>query len=483
MTFLYIIIEYINESDLDENFRELQFPESVLLFSLPNNGFRHQPYGIKMPLSTAKITVSEIYYKLILLLTFFVFIDNWVSIFIWLLFILLGGAHLSTRLEAHTIKVSKSSFCLLMILIAISISLFLNWASIISFPMTLLRSSYWLSAWLLVSFIIPSLNLKKRHIKRILYVFLFSVGISTVIGLIYLKTVYYIPFWQRYPPHLTRACGMYISTMAYAYNISLVCTFLLSLLISDQLGPIVKTKKFIFIIFLIAFGGLFYSGSRGAIIGFLCSLPFCLVPQWRGVNLYRKLKMLFFSLIALFFITGVMASIIYSDFLGAYAPKNVGHFSIGRFTQDDYFQKSPRIGQYRGAIEVAKKNPIFGAGFRNTERKIDAEKKRYEFGQIDLTSHAHNNYLEILSAIGIFGFIPFLLFFLFWYKESGINKNIRAITLPVLVNFAIISLFQSTINDSIGLFLIIMFYSISQYARKHRLQPIRRIRGRALHNP
>lgn len=431
-----------------------------------------------MPLSTAKITVSEIYYKLILLLTFFVFINNWASIFIWLLFIPLGVAYLSARSETHTIKVSRSSFCLLMILIAISISLFLNWTSIISFPMTLLRSSYWLSAWLLVSFIIPSLNLKKKHIKRILYVFLFSVGISTVIGLIYLKTGYYIPFWQSPPPHKTRACGMYISTMAYAYNITLVCTFLLSLLISRQISSIVKTKRFILIIFLIALGGLFYSGSRGAILAFLCSLPFCLIPQWRGVSFYRKLKILFFSLIALFFITGGMASIIYSDFLAAYAPKNVGHFSIERFTQDDFFQKSPRIGQYRGAIEVAKKNPIFGAGFRNIERKIDAEKERYEFGQIDFTSHAHNNYLEVLSATGILGFISFLLFFLFWYKESGINKNVRAITFPVLVNFSISGLFQSTINDSICLFLIIMFYSISQYARKQKLQPIHQVSGR-----
>ena len=419
-----------------------------------------------MPLSTAKITVYEIHYKLILLSTFFVFINNWASIFIWLLFIPLGIAYLSAKSEALTIKVSKSSFCLLMILVAISISLFLNWTSIISFPMTLLRSSYWLSAWLLVSFIIPSLNLKKKHIKRILYVFLFSVGISTVIGLIYLKTGYYIPFWQSPPPHKMRACGMYISTMAYAYNITLVCTFLLSLLISDQLSPIVKTKRFILIIFFIAFGGLFYSGSRGAIIGFLCSLPFCLIPKWQGLNFHRKLKTLFFSLIVLFFVAGVMASILYSPFLAGYAPKNVHHFSIERFIEDDFFQKNARIGQYRGAIEVAKTHPLFGAGFRNTERQINAVKESYGFGDATLKSHAHNNYLEILSATGIFGFVPFVLFLLFWYKESGINKNIRAITFPVLVNFSISSLFQSTINDSICLFLIIMFYSISQYARK-----------------
>ena len=121
---------------------------------------------------------------------------------------------------------------------------------------------------------------------------------------------------------------------------------------------------------------------------------------------------------------------------------------------------------------LAKKNPIFGAGYRNTEWQMEEIKKQFKFGQVNFEAHAHNNYLEILSATGIFGFIPFILFLIFWFKESSINKGGRLLAIPLLVNFCILSLFQSTINDSIGLYLLIMFYLISQCARETIHRPI-----------
>lgn len=97
---------------------------------------------------------------------------------------------------------------------------------------------------------------------------------------------------------------------------------------------------------------------------------------------------------------------------------------------------------YTYALDLFKENPIFGIGWANFKYMAESNINQY--------NDVHNVYLQILTETGIFGFIIFVLIFIYFIissinnlKKSMLNKN------------------QYTINErkifSYNLFLIVFF--------------------------
>ena len=93
------------------------------------------------------------------------------------------------------------------------------------------------------------------------------------------------------------------------------------------------------------------------------------------------------------------------------APQGVINKSEGNIGFIDYIKKSNYGPHYYAAIDIFKRNKFFGTGLKTfrvecKNAKIDPS---MNFG---CTTHPHQIYLEILSEIGIFGFLLFFSFFL-----------------------------------------------------------------------
>jgi len=110
------------------------------------------------------------------------------------------------------------------------------------------------------------------------------------------------------------------------------------------------------------------------------------------------------------------------------------------------------------AYEIFKKNKIFGVGiknFRNISINEIDNKKLYKMG---INTHPHQIHYEFLSETGLFGYLIFIIFFIYsiglGIKKYSINKNpyvlsstlfISATFLPILPSGSFFTTFSATI--------------------------------------
>lgn len=102
-----------------------------------------------------------------------------------------------------------------------------------------------------------------------------------------------------------------------------------------------------------------------------------------------------------------------------------------------------RWGLSLTAIEVIKKNPIFGVGLGDTHderRRVIAQKIKGESRGIAFFTGIHNNYLAILEAVGIIGLIFYFLIFIHIYKLPIKNFEIKNLSLIFLTILAVASI-------------------------------------------
>ena len=88
--------------------------------------------------------------------------------------------------------------------------------------------------------------------------------------------------------------------------------------------------------------------------------------------------------------------------------KNDGIFS--------YVKNSPYGAHYETAINIFKNYPVFGVGiknFRSESKKELYENKHIAFNFSRVATHPHQIHFEFLAETGVFGYLSFLLFFVF----------------------------------------------------------------------
>ncbi len=88
-------------------------------------------------------------------------------------------------------------------------------------------------------------------------------------------------------------------------------------------------------------------------------------------------------------------------------------------------KNSPYGAHYDTAIKIFQKNKIFGVGiknFRNESRSKDYENKEFVFYEMRSSTHPHQIHFEFLSETGLFGYLTFLLFYIYslivFYKNQ-----------------------------------------------------------------
>lgn len=290
-----------------------------------------------------------------------------------------------------------------------------------------------------------SSNFTEKRKKFLIYSFILSVSIATISGLIAFKTGFNPLKFKAIDTG--RASGMYGMVMSYAYSLGNLIPLFLSLLVFKQKKLEINSKAIIIFIVINTIG-LYFSYTRGGILGFLAGF---------STLSFIKSKKLF-----LYFSAPVTIVVILSMF---------NFIDMGSRDQNSnrLFQKANsssnkiRISQFKASLYTLKDNPFFGVGFKNFQKECSKIKKKYNIEYPHFSGESHNMILEVASGTGLIGLLAFLVWMLGWLKQYFIDNNPHIkIFIPTLGAFLFSGLFESQIGDGEIMYLIMVLYAISQ---------------------
>lgn len=256
----------------------------------------------------------------------------------------------------------------------------------------------------------------------------------------------------------SRLGGVFGMVMTYAYSMQFTILVVFGVVCLLWRKEIVTTRfvGVISVLALIICGiGLFFSGSRGALLGcFVGAILLIAILRW-------KWMMIGFGIC---FVLAVLASSIMDNRL--LKPSS---------------QESVRFSQWKTAAITGIKNPVIGIGYRQFEKQCRDLKIEYGFPR-DVTvflppsdesggvrterdwkdAHAHNNYLEAFASTGILGLLALSGFLVCWLREVWSQPKTRLIFAPAISGFLVAGFFENSFTDSEVTVLVMSFYVASQ---------------------
>lgn len=274
----------------------------------------------------------------------------------------------------------------------------------------------------------------EKKVSWLLYAFCVATTLATLSGLC--GTFFgYNPILMKTAVVGGRYGGLFGMVLNYAHNMSYFLIIIAGLLLYRGEIKNLINKKFLVAVFIINLVGLYFSYTRGAWIAFLLGVPFFF---------FKNNKKLFISVI-----------------LGAALLGGIAYFASGgaMYRKDN---DQTRVIQWKAATYAFLERPVLGYGYLNFENKVIDIKKRYNLGNLDFASHAHNNFFEMLGTTGALGFVTFVLWLGVWFKEMlSRNDLVSRIGVPFIIAFIISGLTQSTISLGINLFFVMAGFAVA----------------------
>ena len=331
---------------------------------------------------------------------------------------------------------SKSWWALLFLISTIVISVWGNWNQMHEPIKNLLKIKYFLLGLLGVFAYRAAFTdyLNERKIKLLLYLFLMTTSLATLIG--------FMRWYIGIPPSLSRASGFFHMVMTYGYGIGLFLIPLTGMLLYKRELSRWIDVRFTMVVWFLNFLGLVFAFCRGAWLGFALALPFFFIKRHRRKFVQSLLGILLLGVLAMAFSPQVQKTF----------------FSAKRIESN-----MQRLSFFKAAWMAFKEDPWIGKGYRNFEPQSSRIKSTYGLPFENFSGHAHNNFFEHLASTGLVGFIALLLFHLFWLLEMYRRDDLMArLTFPFVIGFTISGQFQYTFGDGENLFLIMTVWAFSQ---------------------
>jgi O-antigen ligase len=242
----------------------------------------------------------------------------------------------------------------------------------------------------------------------------------------------------------TRAIPL-TETMRYGYGSGMILLTILSAIFHrEKIGNWLNLKLAI-AAFIIGFIGMYVTYTRGALLGFLCGLPFALYY-------YRAKYGYIFGGLAILVV--ISLSSIY-----LFGTKNYeNRFLRTKNNSSDVIRRS----QWKAAVIAIQERPYLGWGLSNFHSQLKRIKTDYNLDAKHYhDAHAHNLFLEIGAGTGLIGLAFFLAWLLSWAWEVFKSDNLtRSLIIPFGVAFVVSSQFEVTF-DANNASMIFFFYSLS----------------------
>lgn len=328
------------------------------------------------------------------------------------------------------------------------------------------KSSYWLLAFTMIALLSTGLNFDvipkpSKNFGRLKY-FIFGFGgifvfkywlkeatdktkkflthsflVSVIIAGVYSTYTYFTNGEGR-------ARG-FTDTLRYGYGSGMLLLTLLSAILHREklkswFNPLLGTLAFV-----VGFTALYFTFTRGALLGFMCGLPFVLY--------YYKPKLgLTLGGLAVLGVLGLVSIYLFGS--GNYNSR----FLVSKNNPSDHIRRS----QWKAAVIAISEKPISGWGLSNFHSQLDRIKKENDLdAKFYNDAHAHNLFLEIGAGTGLIGLFLFLGWVLSWgWEVFRDGKLIRALVLPFGVAFIVSSQFEVTF-DANNASMIFFIYAIS----------------------
>lgn len=240
-------------------------------------------------------------------------------------------------------------------------------------------------------------------------------------------------------------------TMRYGYGSAMMLLMLLGSLLHHD-----KTKNWLnfklgAVAFLIGFMGMYLTYTRGALLGFLCGLPFLLY-------FYKPKLGLTLGGLAVLGVLGLGGMYLFGS--GKYESR----FLVNKNNSSDVIRRS----QWQSAIIAIQEKPVLGWGLSNFHSQLKRIKNQYNLDAKSYDdAHSHNLFLEITSGTAFIGLFFFLGWLISWaihaFKTGGLN---RALIVPMGVAFVVSSQFEVTF-DANNASMIFFVYAISTMSKKY----------------
>ena len=241
-----------------------------------------------------------------------------------------------------------------------------------------------------------------------------------------------------------RAKGL-TDTMRYGYGSAMALLVLLSAVLHhEKLKPWLNWKIAIPVL-IIGFCGMYLTYTRGALLGFLCGLPFVLY-------FYKPKLGLTLGGLAVLTVLGLVGVYLFGS--GNYQSR----FLVSKNNGSDHIRRS----QWKAAVIATQEKPVLGWGLANFHSQLKRIKNDYNLDAKEYNdAHSHNLFLEIASGTGIVGLLAFLGWLLSWALEAFKAKGMdRVLIIPFGVGFVVSSQFEVTF-DANNASMIFFLYALS----------------------
>ena len=165
---------------------------------------------------------------------------------------------------------------------------------------------------------------------------------------------------------------------------------------------------------------VFQTGTKGSIVGLIITLP---VILFLNKKLILPIIVIIFMSIILAFLTPFSKRVAnFAEAFGTIDLNNLTH------STDVNFAVNERLYYYQFSLETIKKNFVFGIGPHMFKNKLQ-DKINKETLDINISDHAHNEFLDIFTKFGALTFFTFLslliyLIYVFMkYKDSYLGQS------------------------------------------------------------
>ena len=194
-----------------------------------------------------------------------------------------------------------------------------------------------------------------------------------------------------------------------------------------------KASKFIlFALLLLLSGIVFLSGERSSLLLLIVIifLLFFFFNRFYFLVYLFSLLVLFFFLYNFSSLKGYKSRAI--DLTSLIYSQNINDTTVSLIKNPLFFLNHEYKSIYSNSIRIFRDNPFFGSG----PKSYRVECKKYD--PKACTTHPHQTYLQLLSEVGLFGFLFILSIFFYsifsYFKHLKSNSYVSFIYLGIIIN-------------------------------------------------
>lgn len=246
-----------------------------------------------------------------------------------------------------------------------------------------------------------------KNFKIKVQVFLMTLAVLALIPSVYSLITFFYEYDFMTKVSIQRIVGLVNSATYHAHGGALVFTVLVGLHLVYKRAFSQKQNIFLYAVEVLLLASIFLTFTRGIWVALMASSVVILF-------LYRLKHMVFLVL----FLTAMATAFSFTDF----------KFLKERVQNATFVGNKARMDLLKVNWQIFKEYPVLGIGYGENLRRNREYWDRPEWNKPSdyITSHAHNQFLNVLATTGILGFIFFMIFYvrfsLFSFRDIVVEK-------------------------------------------------------------